>query len=41
METRATTILCVRHRGIVAVGGDGQVTVGSTIFKADACKLRK
>ena len=41
MEIHATTILCVRHGGAVAIGGDGQVTVGSTIFKADACKLRK
>ena len=41
METHATTILCVRHGNSVALGGDGQVTVGSTIFKADACKLRR
>jgi ATP-dependent HslUV protease, peptidase subunit HslV len=37
----ATTVLCVRHRGQVAVGGDGQVTLGQTIVKAGARKVRK
>jgi ATP-dependent HslUV protease, peptidase subunit HslV len=41
MKTRSTTILTVRHRGIVALGGDGQVTVGSAIMKADAVKIRR
>ena len=41
MKTRSTTILTVRHRGIVAMGGDGQVTVGETIMKADATKIRR
>lgn len=40
MQVRATTILSVRHRGAVAVGGDGQVTVGNTIMKHDARKVR-
>ncbi len=40
MRTRSTTILTVRHRGIVAMGGDGQVTIGSSIMKADALKIR-
>ena len=40
MKTHSTTILTVRHKGIVAMGGDGQVTVGSTIMKADATKIR-
>jgi len=40
-RTRATTILTVRRDGAVALGGDGQVTVGSTIMKADAAKLRR
>lgn len=40
-KTRSTTILTVRHRGIVALGGDGQVTVGSSIMKADAVKVRR
>jgi len=41
MKTHATTILTVRHNGIVAMGGDGQVTVGSSIMKADAVKIRR
>ncbi|MBN2579085.1 MAG: ATP-dependent protease subunit HslV [Pirellulales bacterium] len=40
MKSHSTTILTVRHKGIVAMGGDGQVTVGSTIMKADAVKIR-
>lgn len=41
MQVRATTILCVRHRGRVALGGDGQVTVGDQIFKSTATKIRR
>lgn len=41
MKLRATTILTVRHRGTVALGGDGQVTLGSTVMKADANKIRR
>ncbi len=41
MRTRSTTILTVRHKGMVAMGGDGQVTVGNTIMKADAVKIRR
>ena len=41
MEFHATTILTVRHDGIVAMGGDGQVTLGSSIMKADATKIRR
>src|ERR1041384_4742272 len=37
---RATTILAVRRDGKVAIGGDGQVTVGETIMKAKAQKVR-
>ena len=37
----STTILTVRHRGCVAIGGDGQVTLGDTIIKADALKIRR
>ncbi|MBI4566629.1 MAG: ATP-dependent protease subunit HslV [Planctomycetes bacterium] len=36
-----TTILAVRHGGRVALGGDGQVTHGSTIVKHDATKIRR
>jgi ATP-dependent HslUV protease, peptidase subunit HslV len=41
MKTRSTTILTVRHRGVVAIGGDGQVTLGTSIMKADANKIRR
>ncbi len=41
MKTRSTTILTVRHGGQVALGGDGQVTMGSSIMKADAVKIRR
>lgn len=37
----ATTIISVRHKGEVAIGGDGQVTMGSVIAKQNACKIRK
>jgi len=41
MKTHATTILTVRHKDTVAVGGDGQVTVGNSVMKADAMKIRR
>ena len=37
---RATTILAVRRDGKVALGGDGQVTVGETVMKSHAQKVR-
>jgi ATP-dependent HslUV protease subunit HslV len=37
---RATTILAVRREGRVALGGDGQVTVGDTVMKSNAQKVR-
>src|SRR3954468_11324018 len=37
---RATTILAVRRNGRVAIGGDGQVTVGETVMKSHAQKVR-
>jgi ATP-dependent HslUV protease, peptidase subunit HslV len=37
---RATTILAVRRVGKVAIGGDGQVTVGETVMKSHAQKVR-
>ena len=40
-KIRSTTILSVRHKGRVAIGGDGQVTLGSAIIKSDTTKLRK
>ena len=38
---RATTVVCVRHRGQVAIAADGQVSIGQTIVKAHARKVRK
>src|SRR5262244_1881288 len=40
-ELRATTILAVRHRGRVVMAGDGQVTVGQTVMKRNARKVRR
>jgi len=39
-QWHATTILCVRRDGRVAMGGDGQVTVGDAVLKATAQKVR-
>src|SRR4051812_16384421 len=36
-----TTILTVRKGGVVAIGGDGQVSIGQTIVKANAKKVRR
>ncbi len=41
LPIHATTVVSVRHRGRVAVAGDGQVSVGQTIMKASARKVRK
>jgi ATP-dependent HslUV protease subunit HslV len=38
---RSTTILGVRHKNSAAIGGDGQVTIDSTIMKEGANKIRK
>jgi ATP-dependent HslUV protease subunit HslV len=40
VTTHSTTILTVRHQGRVALGGDGQVTYGNSILKADTRKIR-
>ncbi len=40
MAFHGTTILCVRKDGRVALGGDGQVTMGDTVMKATANKIR-
>jgi len=37
----ATTVVCVRRDGKVAVAGDGQVTVGTTVMKHGAAKVRR
>ena len=41
MIIRSTTVLCVRRAGRVAMGCDGQVTVGTTVMKHNAKKLRR
>jgi ATP-dependent HslUV protease, peptidase subunit HslV len=38
---RSTTILALRHKGGVAIGGDGQVTLGNVVMKSDAHKIRR
>jgi ATP-dependent HslUV protease, peptidase subunit HslV len=40
-DPHGTTILSVRRGGSVAMGGDGQVTVGNTVMKANARKVRR
>lgn len=40
-QFHATTILCVRRDGKVAMAGDGQVTVGNTVMKHGAQKVRR
>lgn len=41
MKVRSTTILTVRRDDKVALGGDGQVTLGSAVMKGDAVKIRR
>ncbi len=38
---RGTTVIAVRHKGTVALGGDGQVTLAETIVKHHATKIRR
>ena len=40
LTVRSTTILAVRKDGKVSMGGDGQVTVGETVMKAHANRVR-
>jgi ATP-dependent HslUV protease subunit HslV len=41
MKIRSTTILAVRHKGQVALAGDGQVSLGNTVMKHQARKVRR
>ncbi len=41
MKTRSTTILSIRHNGQVVVAGDGQVSLGTTVIKHNAKKVRR
>lgn len=38
---KGTTILCIRRDGKVAIGGDGQITMGNTVLKHNARKIRR
>ena len=40
-DPHGTTILAVRRNGAVAMGGDGQVTLGNTVVKGNARKVRR
>jgi ATP-dependent HslUV protease, peptidase subunit HslV len=40
-DPHGTTILAVRRNGTVAIGGDGQVTLGNTVMKGNARKVRR
>ncbi|HOT58875.1 MAG TPA: HslU--HslV peptidase proteolytic subunit, partial [Spirochaetales bacterium] len=40
-EIRSTTILAVKKNGKIAMAGDGQVTLGNTVIKSNARKIRK
>ena len=40
-KVRSTTIICVRHKGDVVVAGDGQVSLGNTVMKHQARKVRR
>ncbi len=41
MDIRGTTILAVKHKKSVALGGDGQMTLGNTVMKSNAKKVRR
>jgi ATP-dependent HslUV protease subunit HslV len=38
---RSTTVICIRHKGKTAMAADGQVTMGQTILKETAQKIRR
>ncbi len=40
-KMRSTTVIAVRHKGQVAIGADGQATMGNTIAKSNVNKIRK
>jgi len=41
LKVHSTTVLSVRHKGKVAMGADGQVTLGQTVMKHGARKIRR
>lgn len=40
-QFKGTTIVCVRRNGVVALGGDGQVSLANTVMKHNAVKVRR
>ena len=40
-QWHSTTVVCVRHGGKVAMASDGQVTLGTTVMKHTAAKIRR
>lgn len=40
-KIRSTTVLCVKHKGSVVIGADGQVSLGETVLKHGARKVRR
>src|SRR6202162_74990 len=40
-QWHSTTVVCVRHQGKVAMASDGQVTLGTTVMKQGAAKVRR
>jgi len=40
-KLRSTTVLAVKHKGKVAIGADGQATLGNTVAKSNVKKIRK
>jgi ATP-dependent HslUV protease subunit HslV len=41
MTIHATTVICIRRENTVAMAGDGQVTIGNTVMKHGAAKVRR
>ena len=40
-KIRSTTVIAIRHKGEVAIGADGQATMGNTVAKSNVKKIRK
>ena len=41
MKIKSTTVLAVKHNGSIAIGADGQATMGNTVAKSNVKKIRK
>ena len=40
-KIRSTTVIAIKHNGEVAIGADGQATMGNTVAKSNVRKIRK